>query len=161
MRYLVILIWILMMACQGSLSDEQRNKIKDEMKNSRISRVSEVQITEAAFAKGRLLVDELQKSGRDQLTIDSMIKAEAIPVRWLSPGVTSGHPTEIQMLEAYANTDLSQLQDNVQKIRNENTETDSLLYTKPIVTEVNGVNKLEGVWSIWLSRKKLVMGMKK
>lgn len=161
MRYLIVLIMIAIVSCQGSLSDEQRNKIKDEMKNSKISRVTDVQITEAAFAKGRWLVEALQKSGRDQLTMDSLTKTEETPIRWLSPTITSGHPTEIQMLEAYANTDLSQLQDNVQKIRNENADTDSLLYTKPIVTEVDGVRKLEGVWSIWLSRKKLVVGMKK
>jgi hypothetical protein len=65
------------------------------------------------------------------------------------------------MLEAYISTDMSQLQDNVQKIRKGNVETDSLLYTKPIVVDANGSKKLDGVWSIWLSQKKLVMGIKK
>jgi hypothetical protein len=159
MKYLKFLIVFAIVSCQGSLSDEQRNKIKEEMKNSKITRVTEVQITEAAFEKGRALVDQLQKVDRDQVKIDSLAGAEQIPVRWLTPDITDGHPIEIQMLEAYSSTDVSQLQDNVQKIRNDNVETDSLLYTKPVVAE--GLKKLDGVWSIWLSRKKLVMGMKK
>ena len=161
MRYLNILIVFTIISCQGSLSEEQRNKIKEEMKNSRITRVTEVQITEAAFAKGRSLIEQLEKTDRDHVKIDSLAVAEQTPIRWLSPTMTKGHPTEIQMLEAYASTDVSQLQDNVQKIRSDNAETDSLLYTKPVVIDVNGSKKLDGVWSIWLSRKKLVMGIKK
>jgi hypothetical protein len=161
MRYFFFLIAFTAVSCQGSLSDDQREKIKDEMKHSKIARVTEVQITEAAFAKGRLLVAELRRSKESQATTDSLVKAEDVAIHWLTPTISSGHPVEIQMLEAYATTDAANLQDNIQKIRSNNAETDSLLYTNPIVVEVNGKKKLDGVWSIWLSKKKLVMAMGK
>jgi hypothetical protein len=47
--------------------------------------------------------------------------------------------------------------DNVQKIG-----TDSLLYTKALViTRPDSSIEVRGTWNVWLSKKKLILGMNK
>jgi hypothetical protein len=155
MRFAVLLVAAVLLSCTGSLTEEQRKKIKEEMANSKITRVTDVQITEAAFAEGRSLVDKLETLQKDSIRLDSMLTASDNSIQWISSPAQSGHPTQKLMVEAYFDTESTQLQDNVQKIRNDKGETDSLLYTKPVVS----ANKLKGVWSVWLSKKKIVQAL--
>ena len=54
------------------------------------------------------------------------------------------------------------MQDNIQRARNGNTPTDSILYTKPVVVKrKEGNEELIGVWNIWLSQKELIIAMDK
>jgi hypothetical protein len=162
MKYLAIIAIIFLCACGGSLSDEQRKNMREQMELREIKRVTDAEITEAAFARGRALTNTLISIGKDSVRIDSMIRAEKGRINWVTPGASNALALEQQMIEAYIAAENGSLPDDVQKIRNASGETDSILYTKPIVTKLpDGRDKLEGVWNVWLSRKQLILSMDK
>jgi hypothetical protein len=141
----------LLFSCGGGLTDEQRKKIKKEMETSQIKRISEAQIIEAAMVKGRALSKMLTQT----ISIDSLAQAEGVLINWLEPGSTSAREIENQLIEAYI-TDLTGGNlDNVQRIG-----TDSLLYTWPVIEkQADSSDVVKGVWSIYISRKQLVLSM--
>lgn len=149
------LIALSALSCGGSLSEEQRKKIKEEMQNSKIVRVSEVQITEAAFDRGRKLIRKMEGFKNRKQKMDSVSNAEQTSIRWLNNSRDATHSMERSMIEAYESTPVASLEDNIQKIRNNNQETDSLLYTQPVIRN----DSLSGVWSVWLSKKKLILSI--
>jgi hypothetical protein len=161
MKYCVLLFGILFFSCGGTLSDEQRKRMKEQMELHKIRRVTEVEITEAAFAKGRAAVAGFQQY-KNAGNFDSLQKVNGGKIHWLTtanPGTTE---TEKQLFEAYQGSQSSTAQDNIQKIRrNDGTDSDSLLYTKPVFSTANGTEQLDGVWSVWLSRKQLILEMPK
>jgi hypothetical protein len=160
MRHTLFFTILLLSACGGSLSDEQKKKIREEMELSKIRKVSEADIMEAAFARGRLTVETLERLKGDSLRIDSVLKAEQGKIRWIVPGQSSIHETEQQLIDAYLSAETGGQQDNVQKIRNAQGESDSLLYSKPVITRLpDGTDRLEGVWNIWLSKKQIILSM--
>lgn len=163
MRYLVIAAGLLLTACGGSLSDEQRKKMKEQMELHEIRRVSEAEITEAAFARGRALVLILERFKGDSSRIDSLIKKENGRIKWIEPGnVSTARALEQQLIDAYIAAESGSLQDNVQPVKNATGASDSMLYTKPVLVKLeNGTEKLEGVWNIWLSKKELILAMNK
>lgn len=151
------------LGCTGSLTEEQRNKVKEDMANHAIRKVTDAEITEAAFAKGRQLVAEIEKSKSDSIKTDSIISASKNRIRWVVPGSKDGLAVEQQLIDAYISSGGSELTDNIQKIRTpDGTQTDSILYSKPVVVKrSDGTDELKGVWNIWLSRKELIMAMDK
>jgi hypothetical protein len=143
--------YCLLIACGGGLTDEQRKKIKKEMETSQIKRVSEAEILEAASAKGR----ELVKLISDKNSVDSLGKAHDVKISWLEPGEGNKGEVESQLIEAYINNLNGAVRDNVQRIGN-----DSLLYTLPVIEkQADGSDVVKGIWSIYLSRKQLVLGL--
>ena len=52
MRITLILMIAILTACGGTLTDDQRKKVKQDMKDHAIKKVSEADITEAAFTIG-------------------------------------------------------------------------------------------------------------
>ena len=160
MRYSFYLLIIFLAACQGSLSDEQRKKIREEIQSSKIKKVSESDITEAAFARGRSIIRTIESFSGDSVRIDSLLKAAQGKIRWVVPGQSNVHETEQQLIEAYISSATGGQQDNVQKIRTATAESDSLLYSKPIVSKSpDGSDRLEGVWNVWLSKKEIVLSI--
>lgn len=150
----MILVVVLVSACGGSLSEEQRKKMKEAREQQAIVKVTEAEITEAAFAKGRAVMGELtSKASATEVGEEAGVK-----VHWLEPG---SHALEIeqQLIEAYINSVIEGRtpQDNVQEVG-----TDSLLYTKPIVvTNPDSSIVVKGTWNIWISKKQLILSMKK
>jgi hypothetical protein len=162
MRYFLFILILTISACGGSLSDEQRKKIREEIESSKIRRVSEADITEAAFARGRAIVKTIETFSNDSLRIDSLLAAEKGKVRWIVPGQGTAHATEQQLIDAYLSAEAGGQQDNIQKIRTGAMESDSLLYSKPVITQLpDGSDRLDGVWNIWLSKKQLILSMGK
>jgi len=161
MRYRFIVLLVILAGCGGTLSDEQRKKMREQMELHEIRKVTDAEITEAAFAKGRHIIQLLDDFHGDSTQIDSLIRAENGSVRWLVPGTSNAKALEQQLIDAYVASESGSLQDNVQKIRNTEGESDSLLYTKPVLTRADGVERLEGVWNIWLSKKQLILSMDK
>jgi hypothetical protein len=162
MKYRLVIVSVVLCACGGSLSDEQRKSMREQMELHEIKRVTDAEITEAAFAKGRELTNILFSFGKDSTRIDSLTKAEKGSIHWVVPGTSNALALEQQMIEAYIAAENGALLDDVQKIRNASGESDSILYTKPVVTKLpDGRDKLEGVWNIWLSRKQLILSMDK
>lgn len=148
---LLLTVSVLWISCGGGLTDEQRKKIKNEMETNQIKKISEAEITEATLSKGRNLAEKLTSIEK----ADSLAKAESVKIKWLQSGQGNVTEMERQLIEAYLTQFSGGSMDNVQKIG-----TDSLLYTVPlIVKREDGVDEVKGIWSIYFSRKQIVLGI--
>ena len=142
-------------ACGGSLTDEQRKKMKEASDQQSIMKVTDAEITEAAFAKGRAVMETLTKPDEADLAG----KAAQVKIHWLEPGGGDALEIEQQLIDAYINSVIEgvPLQDNVQNIG-----TDSVLYTKPVVlTRPDSSIEIKGTWNVWMSKKQLILAMKR
>ena len=162
MKIKFILFLFVVCGCSGSLSDEQRKQMHERMEMSKIVRVTEVEITEAAFSEGRAIVKTLDSLKNDSVRVDSFLKINEGRILFITTGTAKARSLERQLLEAYL-ADLSgAMQDNVQKVRNDTGDFDTLLYTHPVLGKLSdGREGLEGVWSIWLPKKELVLKIAK
>lgn len=158
---LFVCIALLAGACGGSLSDEQRKKMREEMEMHKIKRITEAEITEAAYARGREVMEALVHAENNQHKIDSVAVASKTRIRWIVPGKATAEGVEQQLIESYiAGAESGSLQDNLQKIRNAEGQTDSLLFTRPVVKNLpDGAVKVEGTWNITMSQKQVILGM--
>ena len=154
MKQKAILLLCLLTACTAQLSDEQRQKVKDDMAQHRIKKVTEAALTEAAFTLGRSISKQIEKKS---LRVDSLQKAERVKIYVLEDNNTSMLEIEKQILEAYqAEANNLQLSDNVQKL-----SSDTLLYTKPIYkTNLKGTLVFSYALGIRIAKRELVLKMK-
>lgn len=157
MKYSALLFVVVLVACTGSLSDEQRKRIKESMEQGQIKKLSEAQVTEAAFAYGRkvaALLDKRDKTLTNTIFLDSVSQAYQIEIISLQPVNQNMRGVERQLLEAYM--DGGESNDNIQKMG-----TDSLLYTKPILHENSdgSTGFLKGL-GIRMTRKQVVLSVK-
>lgn len=154
MRYL-ILIGVVFCSCTGTLTDEQRKKIKENMAQGEIKKVTEAEITDATFTWGRKLAATIEKKDRllgNQLFLDSLAMAENVEILSLQESQQGLREIEKQLLEAYSGNMGS---DNVQKMG-----TDSLLYTKPIFREhPDGSTEFLKAIAIRFTRKQIVLSI--
>lgn len=147
---------LMMVACGGSLSDEQRKQMREASEQQAIVKVTEAEIMEAAFAKGRSVMGRLTQSNPDTSRVSA---EESVNIHWLVPGKTHGLEIEQQLIDAYLNSLLTgtSLQDNVQKIGE-----DSLLYTNPVViTRADSSIEIKGTWNVWMSKRDIILAMNK
>lgn len=156
MKIVSILILFFLISCGGSLSDEQRKKIREDMNQHKIVRISDAEITAAAFNLGRNAMKVID--GTTQTKIDSLAKASGLKIKWLVPGAKNAGVIEKQIIEAYLESSINGgMEDNVQKVN-----SDSLLYTKPVTEKLaDGSENVKGMWSIQFSKKKLILSMDK
>jgi hypothetical protein len=160
MRYLFLIVVVFISACGGSLSEDQRKRMREQMELQEIKKVSDAEITEAAYARGRQIMNEL--STTDAVKKDSIINASQGKIRWIVPGSSDAIDIEQQLIDAYIAAEAGDLQDNIQEIRTTAGKSDSILYTKPVVIKLtDGTERLDGVWNIWLSKKQLILSMDK
>lgn len=115
-------------ACTGSLTKEQRENIRENMKNGAIQKVSEAEILDAAYALGRSVVDAYQA---DVAAKAGLEKTHQVLIRELLPGQPGLSDKEQGLLAAYvAGAGENKVGDNVQKLG-----TDTIIYTKPVTRE--------------------------
>jgi len=146
----------LLAGCGGSLNEEQRKQLKEGREQQKIKKVTEAELTEEAFTKGRSIITFVE---RNQAKRDSVMMASHVVVRWLEPGSANASEMERQVIDAYLNSVMmgGSLSDNVQRLG-----TDSLLYTKPVVLErPDGTVEVRGTWNVSMSKKELVLSMNK
>lgn len=156
MKKLVAISFIVLTACGGSLSDEQRKQMREASEQQAIIKVTEAEIMDAAFAKGRSVMSRLNENNPDTSKVST---EETVRIHWLAPGETHSLEIEQQLIEAYLNSMLTgtPLQDNIQKIGE-----DSLLYTNPVVlTRADSSIEIKGTWNIWMSKRELILAMGK
>ena len=131
MKFLLVVLPIVFISCGGSLSSEQRKKMREKMEANSLKKVSDAELTEAALAYGRKIAKVVESRPNDRKFLDSLEKeydVEILFMRGDDPGLRS---VEKQIVEAYASAASgSNLTDNIQKMG-----SDSLLYTKPIGKE--------------------------
>ena len=152
--FLVILIFILA-SCGGTLTDEQRKKMLEASEQQAIVKVTEAEITDAAFLRGRLVLEALSTPEKAAC----LASVNGMKIHWLQTGTTSSAVVEQQILDAYINSVITgtPMRDNVQKVG-----PDSMLYTSVVVlTRPDSSIEIKGTWNIWMSNKRLILSMKK
>ena len=156
MRLLYFLIGFVLVGCGGSLNEEQRKQMREARELKSIKKVSEAEITELAFSRGRDIMREINRYPKG---IDSLQAVHQVRISWLTPGSANGTDVEKQLIDAYLNSILSgtPVSDNVQRLGE-----DSLLYSRPVTRELpDGTVAVDGTWNISLSRKQLVLSIEK
>ena len=146
---------IVLLACNGRLSDEQKRKIKEEMKSSQIKKISDAEIIDAAFAVGRAVaqpLDERDKQLTNYVLVDSLERAYQVSIVALTLTDSLLREVEKKIVEAYMAGGAAQLGDNIQKLG-----ADSLLYTKPIMrARADGSEELVTVLGIRIPKREVV-----
>lgn len=156
---------MLLSSCGGSLSDEQRKKFREKMDSEQIVRVTDIEIMAAALDQGRVIHKILEDVQFQPAKIDSIENARKVNIRLLIPGKSNALALEQELIDAYINAlTTGDMQENIQKvwIDDSKQDYDSILYTKPkLVKRDDGVEELEGIWNIYLSRKDVVLNFGK
>ncbi|MBL7873193.1 MAG: hypothetical protein JNM78_16360 [Cyclobacteriaceae bacterium] len=154
MKYVLFVAALFWFSCTGTLSDNQRKKIKEEMENSEIKKVTDAQITQAAFLYGRqvgAIVEKKDRTLTNQIFLDSVSQVFNVEIIALQSENSSLRGVEKQLLEAYQ-TD-AQASDNIQKMGN-----DSLLYTKPFTREhPDGSTEFTKALGIRMTKKQVIL----
>jgi hypothetical protein len=134
MKFRLLAISIFVMSCGGALSDEQRKKLRERMKEDEIKRVTEGELMSAAFDYGLAIATVIEKRDPAMVNkglIDSLESAFEVQITTIQPGDSMLLAIEQQLIEAYAsNAGPANIPGDVQKI-----DPDSILYTKPIMHE--------------------------
>jgi hypothetical protein len=159
MRLKLLIVLLLATACGGNLSDEQRKKLRDRMKQDEIKHVTEGELMAAALAYGRSVSSILEKrdpSLVNKSLVDSLESAFDSKISSIQPGDSLLLAVESQLIEAYTSSAGSVgAIDDVQKLGN-----DSLIYTKPIMHErPDGSVEFMRALSIHMPVKKVVLSI--
>lgn len=126
-----ILFLALLTACGGSLSQEERQKLKDGMVTQDIRRVTDAELQEAAMAFGSDVIRDIERVDRYLLkkaALDSLAQARGVIIFSLTRETASAG-MERDLTEAYvAGAANGTATDNLQALGN-----DSLLFTRPVL----------------------------
>jgi hypothetical protein len=156
---------LMLMGCGGSLSDEQRKKLHEGMEMQKIIKLSDSEIVAAAMDRGRAAFEAIEKVSFDSVKIDSIEIAHHLKIALIRPGSSNAMEIENQLIEAYVlGLETGSTQENIQKLRvSPSAESyDSLLYSRPILKPMaDGAFSVEGVWSIYLSKKNVILSVGK
>lgn len=149
---------MILTACGGSLSDEQKRKIKEDMAHHKIVRVTDAEVTTGAFAYGRKIMKTISALNKKAIKLDSLGKSCQAKIVWVAPGEKNALAIEQQLIDAYLESLINGgMQDNVQRLN-----SDSLLYTFPVTDKLaDGSETVKGMWSIRISKKDLILSMNK
>lgn len=154
-KTLLIALTVLLTACGGTLTEEQRKKMREGSEQQAVVKVTDAEITDAAFAKGRSVLEVLSNNNAD-----SLADAMNVKIHWLQAGAsTNSLAVEQQLMDAYINSVITgtPMRDNIQKIG-----TDSMLYTSVVVlTRPDSSVEIKGTWNIWMAKKQLILSMGK
>lgn len=100
------------------------------MEAGSLKKVSDAELTEAAFAYGRSIAKAVNGKSNKNL-IDSLEKKFGVEIIYMQPGDSMLRSVEKQIIDAYTSgATVPDLGDNIQKMG-----SDSILYTKPIMSE--------------------------
>ncbi len=128
------------------------------MENSEIKKITDSQITEAAFQYGRqvaVIIEKKDKTLTNQSFLDSVGQVFQVEIVALQAGNKTLRGVEKQLLEAYQ-TDAN-ASDNIQKMG-----IDSLLYTKPFTREhPDGSTEFTKALGIRMTKKQIVLTINK
>lgn len=155
MKYMAAFLVLVLTACGGSLSSDERKQLHEERRKHEIRRVTKAEIAEAALVKGRAVAEIANGFRDDQERLDSLGHARGATIRWRVPAVSNALTVEQEIIDAYVMNPTSDLPDNVQDLG-----SDSVLYSRPEVSVLpDGAVAIEGIWSVRLSKKELILEM--
>lgn len=160
MRSAFILGLLVLSACGGSLSDEQRKQLKEGMEQQKIVKVSDAEILSNALRKGQSVLKSVQPEMNPR-RLDSLERVKKVKIRFLVPGQSNARAIEQELIEAYImGITTGTSGENLQKIWNseQKNDYDSLLFSRPqLRVNEEGVEELEGIWNIYMARKDIVL----
>ena len=158
MKVRFLLMCVLISACGGSLTEEQRKKAKADIALNQIKKISDAQITDASFAYGRAIAKEIadQNNALNMTSpfLDSLAQSFHVKIVSLRATDTLLSEKEKLVVEAYESiTDRADFTDNIQKL-----SADSILYTQPIFKESSDKSvSLDYVLGIRMPKKEIVL----
>jgi hypothetical protein len=155
-KFLLFLLASILFSSCGSLSTEQRKKIRENMEAGSLKKVSDAELTEAAFAYGRLIAKAVNGKS-DKKLLDSLEKKYGVEILYMQPGDSMLRSVEKQIIDAYtsgaATVDIA---DNIQRMG-----IDSILYTKPIVKEkTDGSVEFDKALALRMPKKQIILSIK-
>jgi hypothetical protein len=160
MKYVFVLSLLVFVSCNGKLTDEQKRKIREEREESQIKKISDADITEAAFEYGRTItniIEKRDKSLSNKNLIDSLEDAFDVEIISMKTDDSTLRSVEKKVIEAYASGGSSvTLSDNVQKMGK-----DSVLYTKPLMRELpDGSVEFTRALGLRISKRQIIRTIK-
>jgi len=158
MKFRFLLFCLLFCACGGSLTEEQRKKAKADIERNQIKKISDAQITDAAFSYGRSVAVLI--AGKEELIhskfIDSLADSHKVKIVTLRAEDTHLSEKEKLILEAYkATTNHADFTDNIQVL-----SADSILYTKPVLKENSNGFSFDYALGIRMPKREIVLSIK-
>ncbi|MFZ1806622.1 MAG: hypothetical protein WAU36_05345 [Cyclobacteriaceae bacterium] len=158
MKKLLPLLLLTILSCQGRLTDEQKKEMQEGMKAQEIVKISDADITEAAYQYGRTISKEIQEQesqNTDETHTRKLQEKYHVKIYPLAPGDSLLMEIEQQLIEAYISATNAELTDNIQKIGR-----DSLLYTLPIMkTQPDGSVTFQYALGIRMPKKEVILSM--
>jgi len=151
-----LLILLLYAGCGGSLSNEQRQEMKEARGKQEIRKVTEAELIEEAVKLGRELVQKARPIADDTDKLETLAKTNNTRIKLVEVGSKNALEIEKQIIDAYVvSVAVSDLPENIQMIGD-----DSLLYSQPIVEHLpEGAVQIKGIWSITFSKKDIVLSL--
>ena len=147
MKYILLASIIIVFSCnQQGMSDEHRQKIKEETADRKIKRITDADILNAAKVRAEKLYKSIDTNKYNSSTSNEQIK-------WVSMKDTLANVYEKNMQEAYQYS-LDQgleLYDNIEEVENA-----VIVYTKPEIID----DSLQGFWIISLDKKEVIRALK-
>ena len=137
MRMLCCLLFLISTSCnQGSISDEQRQKLKEEKADRKIQRLTEADILNAA------------KSNAEKIFLEK----DSSQLIWVSLSDSSITSFQKKMKEAYQYTFDEGMEsfDNIEDMGDGN-----IVFTRSSINE----DSIAGYWMILLDKKNVIIGM--
>jgi nitrous oxide reductase len=160
MKYALLISFFVFISCNGKLTDEQKRKIREEREESQIKKISDADITEAAFEYGRTITDIIEKRDKsltNKILIDSLEKAFEVEIISMKTDDSTLRAIEKKVIEAYTSDGNSAtLSDNVQKVGK-----DSVLYTKPLMRELpDGSVEFTRALGLRIAKRQIIRSIK-
>jgi hypothetical protein len=141
-RILTLSLILMMFACDGKLSKEQREALKEEMNDRKIKRISQEDIYKKALEEGRMVLQEVM----DGAALDETREKCSCTIALIEDAnYDQLSEVEIQLFEAYKFN--AKGGDNIQK---EGSEI--LIYTSPVADG----ETLMGLWFIKFPKSVIV-----
>jgi hypothetical protein len=154
-----LMMLIMVVGCGGSLNEEQRKRLRENMEKGAIKRVPDAELTAAALTLARQVVSQLSAAkplAQQAAKIDSLEKAFDVKITSLAPNDSLLSQVEKQIIDAYtAAAPAADLPDNLQRLG-----PDSLLYTKPqIKTNADGSVEFTYALGIRMAKRTVILSM--
>lgn len=162
MKYYVLTCALILTACGGTISDEQRKKFKEGMEMEKIVHATDSDILAGALDKGHETFEALKATSFSATKIDSIEKALQVRINFLVPGKNNALAIEQEMINAYVNSIAlgGANQENLQKVwtDTEKKNYDSVMYSQPkLLIHPDGVEELQGIWNIFIAKRDIVL----
>src|SRR5690242_5708959 len=99
MKKCLFLITILLIAgCGGSLTEEQRKKLREGMEAHKIVKLTDAEITAFALEQGRKVYEDLERVKFNPDKVDSIENVHKVRITWIVPGAKNAQALEQQLI---------------------------------------------------------------